>query len=921
MASTDDTDGGQFTDGSDGALYGSADVPGTANDFAGWTWQQIEAAIVGGAKLLSGDQAQALSVSDPTTLWTAGDIFNNIQLLVQDVGNGLQNAAKQLAGGGDAPWQGDAAQAFYSMMQSFSSDVLAAANVLGGGPSGVDSVPQQLIANGNALSTAQAEIEDIDSYYAQAAVAEGAPVMSNGLVEVSKKPVLVAEMTSQMLTVLDQLSSNYQVMVDGIVSPATVAPPGTAASPASGLDDPATDGADLTDPGLNDAGPNDAGLGSSGADDAEDADADLDPDALGTDGAAADDASAGLPDPSQDSAVAADALPSLSDASGTSGDDAADDAADDTASGLPDASEDSAVPAVGVPSLSDLPAASGDDADGTSAVGDLPSGLSDASADSAVPEDGVPSLSDLPDPSGVGADATGVDGDLPSGLSLTTQDSAIPEDDLPSVSDLTDPAGTLGSDSLESGLPDGVQAPTGTGTGTGTGTAGDGLTADGITPDTSLPTGTDAVLPAGTGIDAAVPQQDLSALPSLTSGAIPSVGTGSLSSLGLGAGTGSAGAADVSGLGATGSGLSADAVQSSGTSAYGTGDSAMGTALNPATSTGTGSGTTSSDQMPMMPGMGAGATALGNGTDPSDASGLLSADAEPWVGAGSDPEAEVGSSTGAPAGGLGLDWPEESEPGALGVVPAAEAVTAAAAVPAAGSPAAVQEGQEGQEEMPMLPGAGSAATAGLGAADPSDASGLLEGRAEAWSGDADPDGEEPRTGSGTAVGGPGLDWPATRAEAAADPVATGDDPSAWDVAGAVGDAVLLALGLRSHRDRRDAGDRDLVTRTVSGEEAAWTERTAAGATEAASGEAPAAEPGWSAATWRPERNAAPGPRMRLNLDLGAATAVTADGSAAVLPEADEPQPDEDPARIDTVGDLLRQEPHLWGQLPSDWGEL
>ncbi|WP_199239502.1 WXG100 family type VII secretion target, partial [Streptomyces sp. ICBB 8177] len=110
--------------------------------------------------------------------------------------------------------------------------------------------------------------------------------------------------------------------------------------------------------------------------------------------------------------------------------------------------------------------------------------------------------------------------------------------------------------------------------------------------------------------------------------------------------------------------------------------------------TGTGAG-----GMPMMPGMGSGGMPATGATDPSDASGLLDSDAEPWTG---DPGVadDIGGN-GTQAGGEGLDnLPTDDEaeafPGELG---------------------ADEEKLAGSGGMPMMPGTGSGGMPATGATD------------------------------------------------------------------------------------------------------------------------------------------------------------------------------------------------------------
>jgi len=858
----DPTDGGQFSQGNDGSLYGNPDTPGTASDYSTWTWKQIEAAIDGGSMLLSGDQSQAQGVSNPQTLWQAADIFNNVMILLQNIGQDLQASSQQFAGGDGSPWQGDAANAFATMMTGFSQEVLAAGNVLAGGSSGLDSIPAQLITNGNALSTAQTEIEDLDTYYAEAAVAQGAPIMGNGLVEISAKPVLVNEMTTQMLTVLDQLAHNYQVTVDSIISPNALNNPGDNSNTTDNLNIP---NINLNIPNIN--------LGS-----------------LNTPN------SANLND-----GTGGDNLPNLPN-TGVGG--PADDLATLPNTGTGGLGADAAPPD-GLGSLPTTGAGglgAGAGADGTSpdGLGSLPTTGAGGPGGGALPEDlaSLPTTGTEPGGLGTGADATSPDGlgSLPTtgagGLGAGAgTDGTLPEDLATLPTSSAGPSGLGGaSPSGLPGLDTGGISPEGLASLPGT--SGGGLTSpDGLPED--LATGASPNLsddlPDGT--------SPLSGLPSLT---------GAGSSSGLGATGGDSLGEPVPALGLTsGSGL--PGLTSGGT---GTG----GLPVDDLSTSGPGglSATTpppGEEIPPMMGGgTGAGLGAAGNGTDPSDASGLLSDGTKPWTTSGTGIDTavapdELGSPGGTKTGGPGLDGVGGPSAGAPGATELSE--------PPSQSVPAVAEG----DEMPMVPGMGGGATAVAGDGEPSDSSGLLGTESEPWSAEEGPDDEVGSRG-GAAAGGPGLDWAAgagaaVRAGAAAGSGPDADDPSAWETAGAVGEGMLLALGLWSERRRPTRGEEDLMVRTVSSEKEAWT--------GGAAGAAGPAEPDLVAATWRPDRNATAAPRRRLSLAESSEPAQAEEAEAGEGAVEGEPQqePDGDPQ----AGDLLLQEAQMWGTIQADWGEL
>ncbi|MFH8386878.1 hypothetical protein ACH4E7_39195 [Kitasatospora sp. NPDC018058] len=220
-----DYNSGGFSQGDDGAVYGNPASTSSASDYNSWDWKQIMAAVNGGAAMAgTSDAGRAAAVADPATLVAAGNSFYHAQLVLEMVAKSLDDQSKALAGD-DAPWRGEAAQSFLTAMKGFSEQVSAVAGVLSGGASGLNSVPRQLVANGNQLAYAQAKIRAIDAWYASEAQRLGATAMGNGLIPVSKKPEVVRLMNRDMRWVLNDLAGKYQVTVDAVRSPAPVQPP------------------------------------------------------------------------------------------------------------------------------------------------------------------------------------------------------------------------------------------------------------------------------------------------------------------------------------------------------------------------------------------------------------------------------------------------------------------------------------------------------------------------------------------------------------------------------------------------------------------------------------------------------------------------------------------------------------------------
>ena len=240
MSSGTDYNSDGFNQGDDGTVFGDpGSDPGSVSDYDTWDWKQIEAAINGMSAGVddSSNQSHAESVSDPNSLQTAANAFYSVQQTLSMIAQSLSDQAAALAGP-NGPWTGDAADSFVDMINTFSKQVTAAANVLSGG-SGTHSVPQQLADNAVNLQNAQTKISEIDSWYANQATLMGVKPMSNGLIPISQKPQLVQMMTDDMRAVLKSLAGEYQVTIDAVRSPEPITSPG---------DNPPTDTNDPNDP-------------------------------------------------------------------------------------------------------------------------------------------------------------------------------------------------------------------------------------------------------------------------------------------------------------------------------------------------------------------------------------------------------------------------------------------------------------------------------------------------------------------------------------------------------------------------------------------------------------------------------------------------------------------------------------------------
>ncbi|MET8613240.1 WXG100 family type VII secretion target [Streptomyces misionensis] len=768
MASPDYNTGG-FKDSDDGVFGDPGSDPGSIQDYNSWDWKQIMAAINGMAAGTSSDSnvERAKGVSDPQSLMDAAGHFLNAQVVLAGIAKSLADQATALAGE-NGPWKGAAADAFLDMINTFSNQVKATADVLSGGEAG-NSVPQQLADNSINLHNAQVKIADIDSWYANQAVKMGVKPMSNGLIPIHEKPELVEMMTNDMRAVLKSLAGEYQVTIDSVHTPPPVTSPTD--SPDVPDDIPDLTEPDLTDPGnLPDvnaldpqqfAAPDVTGteMPAMPVMDPMDALASPSPYSFGT---GVDGSGPGL----DGSGPGLDGLPSDLVGNDTLDPSALDHALNPTA--FPGGSDLGG----GAPTFSPAAFPGGSDLGG-GAPTFSPTAFPGLNPNSVTSNGSgkIPSLSDLAEDPSTWNDSGGAPLKFPGGTNVGAPGGLNAGEGLADVS----PAQYPGS--LETGLPDGLDTPS---------TLNDALESSpssGTTQDhAAIGAGGMPMMPSLGGAGGmpqagALDPSDARGL--LDNEAEPWTGDPSVRDEvgGHGADAGGEGLglpldeqhaqAYPGGLGMGGMPMSPAAMGGAGAQQNGTpdpsdarglldnevapwtGDPTVGDEVggHGADAGGEGLGLPLDEQhaqaypgglgmggMPMSPAAMGGAGAQQNGTpDPSDARGLLDNEVAPWTG-DPDVEQEIGGA-GASAGGEGLGLPLDEEAAA----PGAEGAGAGAAL--------------GPGGMPMMPGMAQGGPAAQAGADRSDSSGLLEPDAEAWSGE--PDVSEEVLG-GAAAGGEGL---------------------------------------------------------------------------------------------------------------------------------------------------------------------
>ncbi|MER7922931.1 hypothetical protein ABTY96_07290 [Streptomyces sp. NPDC096057] len=327
-----------------------------------------------------------------------------------------------------------------------------------------------------------------------------------------------------------------------------------------------------------------------------------------------------------------------------------------------------------------------------------------------------------------------------------------------------DGIGDTGSLSDLSGYPD-TGLDSGTGTGDGIGDVGDLAGLDGSADPTAFPgdlsdlggTGLDPSALDGTGLgDLGLDGLDPSAMDSALN-PLSFPGLGSLAGLGTG-GLGSEGESSLGGLSTADPAAFGDTGLGDGIADDLTGglDSGLGDGLSAGSLAPSQLATSSG--MPYMPGMGgSGAGAGGQTAEPTDASGLLDASADPWDGEEIPGGDEVGSELGTAAGGEGL--------GAAG--------------------------------MPYMPGMGGAGASGAGrdgTNERTDASGLLDPSTEPWTGDDEAGDDEAGSVTGALPGVPFLPGFGTAAPGTSGAATRRTDARSGERTGETGEAVPAEEG-------------------------------------------------------------------------------------------------------------------------------
>ncbi|MFG2828503.1 hypothetical protein ACGFWI_13760 [Streptomyces sp. NPDC048434] len=757
-----DNNTGGFKNASGGVI--ADDTGDTTGDYSNWDWKKIMAAVTGGAA--QSDQSAVLHPSDPQTIQTAADSLYYTQRVLQEVAKAVSEQTEALTGE-HGPWQGQAARALNSAMTKVARHTEEMANVISGGVTGDNNVPQQLADNAQHLREAIAKVNDINHWYANQALKINSHLtMSNGLVHVGKIPQIVTMMSDDMRKVLVALAGHYTASKDSVAQPNSPGNPNTG-NPNTG---------NPNAPHLNFGGPNTGSRVSH-------------------------------PNPGK--------LPKFE-------------------SGGPNFKTAKIGPfGDNAPKLHQNTPNLGDDISGFDGNAPNPS--------TGVQEHGATGMPDLkttaaPDVSPDGPSAGRLDG-TPEDLSLGQNPASFPDDtslehggperpdigqfnpDMDAALNPTD--GMSGNDSA----PVAAFPNLGLGPNASAGSAkSPKLSGANVSPflgDTSLGTpGTPKgqTTPTSAAISpfprADVPGLDTTGTNAPSAGHVPSLSGSPDTSLDTAA-PNMPSSASHSPLASDGpvQGFPGNADLAGGNHVGGVNGSAM--PMSPG--------------MPMAPTGGVGAAGE---SGPSDASGLLGGDAQPWDGsaASTPPDGVTG---GVDQGGPGLNMPDEE--GAVSGAPHAVASDG----PVQGFPGNADlaggnhVGGVNGSAMPMSPGMPMAPTGGVGAAGesgPSDASGLLGGDAQPWDGSAASTAPDGVTG-GVDQGGPGLNMPDEEGAVSGAPHAVASDGSVQgDVNGSTtpGMPMMPMAGMNPGSSGDREHERSDASGLLSGTTEPWVVATSEG---------------------------------------------------------------------------------------------
>lgn len=197
------------------ATGGGASLPGP--DYSGWSWQQVQAALLGGA----GGTGSSGGGGDPQTLWVAAGHIREMTALIEEISARIKFNAE----GVRQQWEGDGAEAFTKTANRVVQVLDDHQNVLTGGSGQGAPLADTLHDVGYALNNAKNKVREIESHYAAEAQRLGAGTSTGAggqpVANVAAVPAIGPMMDKDSSTVLTELAQVYQLKRGGLKPPSS----------------------------------------------------------------------------------------------------------------------------------------------------------------------------------------------------------------------------------------------------------------------------------------------------------------------------------------------------------------------------------------------------------------------------------------------------------------------------------------------------------------------------------------------------------------------------------------------------------------------------------------------------------------------------------------------------------------------------
>jgi hypothetical protein len=203
----------------------------SATSYDGWSWKEIEIAIVGGIDMSQTDQNRELAVtSDPNSAMYAAIYFYNAQGALKEIQTGLEDLGKSVKN----TWKGKGSEAFTKMLKGVQGALQPVMDAVVGEGTGAPAYFETLSNTHNSLSTAITDVLAADNKGATDTINRWYQDVRDHMndtiwliknfdyppwhqepdgtyvVAVSTYPDIVETMTNSMRTTINKLASEYK---------------------------------------------------------------------------------------------------------------------------------------------------------------------------------------------------------------------------------------------------------------------------------------------------------------------------------------------------------------------------------------------------------------------------------------------------------------------------------------------------------------------------------------------------------------------------------------------------------------------------------------------------------------------------------------------------------------------------------------